>query len=194
MIELYVVLVGMLAAAVLAIEVKDLLAAAVAMGMVGFSVAIVFILVQAPDLAMVQIVVEILAVVLFAAVILRTTHVDSTVQLRITPRMVFPAVMYGGFVVMFLILLAHVLPELPRFGNALMRIGDQYIAIGQGLGPAGLRNPGAANLVAAVILDFRAWDTLGEVVVLFTAVVGVLTVVRQIGLKAKKPLNAGDER
>jgi len=178
MIELYVVLFGMLAAAVLAIEVKDLLAAAVAMGMVGFSVAIVFILVHAPDLAIVQIVVEILAVVLFAAVILRTTHVDSTVQLRITPRMIFPAVMYGGFVVMFLVLLAHVLPELPRFGEPLMRVAGDYIAIG-------LRETGAANLVAAVILDFRAWDTLGEVVVLFTAVVGVLTVVRQVGYRSR---------
>ncbi|MFO7676375.1 MAG: hydrogen gas-evolving membrane-bound hydrogenase subunit E [bacterium] len=177
MIELYVVLLGMIAAAILAIEVKDLLAAAVAMGMVGFSVAIVFILVQAPDLAIVQIVVEILAVVLFAAVILRTTHVDSTVQLRITSRMIFPAVMYGGFVVMFLILLAHVLPELPKFGEPLMRVASDYIAIG-------LDRTGAANLVAAIILDFRAWDTLGEAVVLFTAVVGVLTIVRQIGYKS----------
>ncbi|MFO7639167.1 MAG: hydrogen gas-evolving membrane-bound hydrogenase subunit E [bacterium] len=187
MIELYVVLIGMLAAAVLAIEVKDLLAAAVAMGMVGFSVAIVFILVQAPDLAMVQIVVEILTVVLFAAVILRTTHVDSTVQLRVTSRMIFPAVMFGGFVMMFLVLLAHVLPELPKFGQPLMRVAASYIELGLG-------RTGAANLVAAIILDFRAWDTLGEVVVLFTAVVGVLTVVRQFGRKADRPSRAGGDQ
>ena len=187
MIELYVVLIGMLAAAVLAIEVKDLLAAAVAMGMVGFSVAIVFILVHAPDLALVQIVVEILTVVLFAAVILRTTHVDSTVRLHISSRMIFPAVMYGGFVVMFLLLLARVLPELHRFGEPLMRVASSYIALGLG-------ETGAANLVAAIILDFRAWDTLGEVVVLFTAVVGVLTVVRQFGLKADTPSQSGGER
>jgi multicomponent Na+:H+ antiporter subunit B len=174
MIELYVLLVAMLAAALVAIEVKDLLAAAVAMGMVGFSVAILFILVQAPDLAIVQIVVEILAVVFFAAVILRTTHTDTTAQLRITPRMIFPAVLYGVFVLMFVAVMTSVLRELPLFGSPLMRVASNYIAVG-------LKQTGAANLVTAVILDFRAYDTLGEAVVLFTAVVGVLTVVRQFG-------------
>jgi multicomponent Na+:H+ antiporter subunit B len=39
--------------------------------------------------------------------------------------------------------------------------------------------------VSSVILDFRAYDTLGEVVVLFTAIVGVLAVLRGIGRKQK---------
>jgi uncharacterized MnhB-related membrane protein len=78
MIELYVLLAAMLIAALVAIEIKDLLAAAVALGIVGFLVAIMFILLQAPDLAIVQIVVETLTVVFFAAVILRTTNVDVT--------------------------------------------------------------------------------------------------------------------
>jgi multisubunit Na+/H+ antiporter MnhB subunit len=184
MIELYVLLVAMLAAAVVAIEVKDLLAAAVAMGMVGFSVAILFILVQAPDLAIVQIVVEILAVVFFAAVILRTTHTDTTVQLRITPRMIFPAVLYGIFVLMLVAVMTSVLRELPSFGEPLMRVAGNYLAVG-------LKQTGAANLVTAVILDFRAYDTLGEAVVLFTAVVGVLTVVRQFGRTGD---STGEER
>jgi multicomponent Na+:H+ antiporter subunit B len=38
-------------------------------------------------------------------------------------------------------------------------------------------------MVAAVILDFRGYDTLGEATVLFTAVVGVLTIMRRIGRK-----------
>jgi multisubunit Na+/H+ antiporter MnhB subunit len=179
MIELYVVLFAMLAAAIVAIEVKDLLAAAVSMGMVGFSVAILFIMVQAPDLAIVQIVVEILAVVFFAAVILRTTHTDSTVQLRVTPRMRFPAVVFGAFAVLFVAAAVVVLRELPAFGDPAMRVASSYLAIG-------LKQTGAANLVTSVILDFRAYDTLGEAVVLFTAVVGVLTVVRQLGYKKKE--------
>lgn len=179
MIELYVLLVAMLAAAIVAIEVKDLLAAAVAMGIVGFSVAIAFILVQAPDLAIVQIVVEILAVVFFAAVLLRTTHRDSTVSRRITPVMVFPSVVFGFFVVLFGVIVAIALRELPAFGSPAMRVAGDYLAIG-------MEQTGAANLVASVILDFRAYDTLGEAVVLFTAVVGVLTVVRQLGRKEDK--------
>ena len=179
MIELYVLLVAMLAAAVVAIEVKDLLAAAVAMGMVGFSVAVMFILVQAPDLAIVQIVVEILSVVLFAAVILRTTHEDTTVGKRFKADMIFPAVIFGIFALVFAGILTVVLRELPVFGNPLMRVAASYI-------DAGLRQTGAANVVAAVILDYRAYDTLGEAVVLFTAVVGVLTVVRRFGRRDHK--------
>ncbi len=176
MVELYVLLVAMLAAAVVAIEVKDLLAAAVAMGLVGFSVAVMFILVQAPDLAIVQIVVEILSVVFFAAVILRTTHEDTTVGKRFKADMIFPAAIYGLFALVFVSLLSVVLRELPAFGSPLMKVASAYVE-------AALRQTGAANVVAAVILDYRAYDTLGEAVVLFTAVVGVLTVVRRFGRK-----------
>ena len=179
MIELYVLLFAMLAAAIVAIEVKDLLAAAVAMGMVGFTVAVVFILVQAPDLAIVQIVVEILAVVFFAAVILRTTHTDTTVTRRLTPVMVLPAVLYGAFASIFMAAVVMAVRELPAFGDPVMRVAGSYIAVG-------LKQTGAANLVTAIILDFRAYDTLGEAVVLFTAVVGVLTVVRQLGRKQQE--------
>jgi len=91
MVELYVLLAAMLVAAVVAIEIKDLLAAAVALGIVGFSVAIMFILLQAPDLAIVQVVVETLTVVFFAAVILRTTNIDVTISGGLKREMVFPA-------------------------------------------------------------------------------------------------------
>jgi multisubunit Na+/H+ antiporter MnhB subunit len=37
--------------------------------------------------------------------------------------------------------------------------------------------------VTSVILDFRAFDTLGEVTVLFAAALGVLSVVRTVGRK-----------
>ena len=34
------------------------------------------------------------------------------------------------------------------------------------------------NVVASIILDYRAYDTLGEVTVLFTAILGTLTILR----------------
>ncbi|MEE8317508.1 MAG: hydrogen gas-evolving membrane-bound hydrogenase subunit E, partial [Candidatus Omnitrophota bacterium] len=46
-----------------------------------------------------------------------------------------------------------------------------------------LRQTGATNLVTAVILDYRAYDTLGEATILFTAVMAVLAVMRRIGRK-----------
>ena len=38
----------------------------------------------------------------------------------------------------------------------------------------GLEQTGAANYVMAVLLDFRAYDTLGEATVLFCAILGAL--------------------
>jgi multisubunit Na+/H+ antiporter MnhB subunit len=57
-----------------------------------------------------------------------------------------------------------------------MRVAATYLK-------EGFAKTGAANLVASVILDYRAFDTLGEATVLFTAVIGVLAVVRRIGRK-----------
>jgi len=47
--------------------------------------------------------------------------------------------------------------------------------------------------VTAVILDFRAFDTLGEATVLFTAVIGVLAVVRRTGRKPEGQVIEEDE-
>jgi multicomponent Na+:H+ antiporter subunit B len=177
-IELYVLLAAMIIAALVAIQIRDLLAAAVALGIVGFSVAIMFILLQAPDLAIVQIVVETLTVVFFAAVILRTTNNDTTLASGIKRELVFPAVVYVTFGIIFLIFVGRVLTELPSFGSPTMLVAREYIALG-------LERTGAANVVAAIILDFRGYDTLGEATVLFTAVVGVLTIMRRAGRKER---------
>ena len=43
---------------------------------------------------------------------------------------------------------------------------------------SGAAETGAANLVASVILDYRAYDTLGEITVLFTAILGAFAILR----------------
>jgi len=167
-------LVFIIVAAIVAIEIKDLLAATIAVGAVGFAVAIMFILTQAPDLAIVQIVVEVLTVIIFVAVVLQTTHDDTTVGLN--RGMIFPLVSYLAFGFVFIALVLYTFNELPKFGEPIMKVAQFYI-------DQGLAKTGAANIVAAVILDFRGYDTLGEATVLFTAVLGVLTVLRRIGRK-----------
>jgi len=81
-----------------------------------------------------------------------------------------------GFIAMFLFVAAKALKDLPDFGYPIMKVAKIYIA-------NGLAQTGAANVVSSVMLDFRAYDTLGEATVLFTAVIGVLAVVRKIGRK-----------
>jgi multicomponent Na+:H+ antiporter subunit B len=57
-----------------------------------------------------------------------------------------------------------------------MRMSQVYVEQGAEL-------TGSANLVTGVLLDFRAYDTLGEATILITAVVGILTILRIKGRK-----------
>ena len=50
----------------------------------------------------------------------------------------------------------------------------------------GMEETGAVNIVAGVILDYRAFDTLGESHVLFTAVVAVLVLLLTVGEEKKE--------
>lgn len=171
---LILLMILMIAGAVVAIQSKDLLSAVICMGIVGFGLTLVFLILQAPDLAIVQIVVETLTLIILIAAILKTTMKESKVKKS-------AVVVYSGIAtVILLIILAFILGDafkgLPDFGCPDLRMSEYYIE-------QGLKKTGAANLVASVILDFRAYDTLGEATVLFTAVMGILAVLRRKGRK-----------
>ena len=71
----------------------------------------------------------------------------------------------------------HVFKSLPEFGRPILSTAQYYIDnAGQQIR--------SANIVSAVVLDYRAYDTLGEVTVLATAILGVFTILRV--RKAKK--------
>ncbi|HID32263.1 MAG TPA: DUF4040 domain-containing protein [bacterium (Candidatus Stahlbacteria)] len=168
---LLVITLFMLITAIIAIEIKNLMAAIISLGAVGMGVAIGFVLLMAPDLAIVQIVVEVLALVFMVAVIIKTTSEDETTG---KPVLTLPVLAYAAFALVFFLFGIKALLSLPKFGLPIMKVASEYIRMG-------ISGTGAANLVAAVILDYRALDTLGEATVLFTAVIGVLTVMRRIG-------------
>lgn len=42
-----------------------------------------------------------------------------------------------------------------------------------------LSQTGASNAVSAILLDFRAYDTLGEILVLFATISGVMLIARR---------------
>ena len=51
---------------------------------------------------------------------------------------------------------------------------------------AGTEETGATNIVAAIITDYRAFDTLGETLVLFTAILAVVTVLKSTKEEGQK--------
>ncbi len=169
-----VLLILMIVGAIIALEVKNLLSAVVAVGTVGLVLSLVFLLLQAPDVAITQLAVEIITVILLIRATLR-------LELPQSPLISRPVGILTGlcFAAVFLILLVPGLKELPAFGSPTLRVAQTYL-------DQGLADTGAANLVASVLLDYRAYDTLGEATVLFAAVIGVLTVLRAQGRKGKQ--------
>jgi len=176
MVELYVILIFMIVGAIVAVELKNMLSSVIAVGAVGLGLSLAFLVLKAPDLAITQLVVELLCLI----ILIRTT-IKRDLPLVRDGRWLFNTYATAAFIVLFLIFGFLALRELPQFGYPIMRVARNYLNIG-------MSRTGATNLVASVILDFRAYDTLGEATVLFTSVIGVLAVVRQVGRKKPKEI------
>jgi multisubunit Na+/H+ antiporter MnhB subunit len=168
----------MILGSIVALELKDLLSAIIAIGIVGLGVSVSFLLLQAPDLAIVQFLFEIFAIIILVRAFLKKDyHLESPSRVN----QILTAVAIVTVVAIFL-LSVNVFKALPRFGEPLMKTANYYLE-------NGATETGSANLVTSIILDYRAYDTLGEVTVLFTAILGALTILR-IKTKAK---NEGEE-
>ncbi len=179
----YTLLLFMIIAAIIAVETKNLLSAVICIGAIGFGASLMFLFLRAPDIAITQIVVEVLGlIILIRATIARDLTFISG------DREFFGVVV--SVVIVFVIFLAgvKVFETLSVFGSPIFALvpgaaSQTYIA-------EGLERTGAANIVSSVILDFRAYDTLGEATVLFTSIIGATVIMRE---KAKKLLEDPDQ-
>ncbi|MFC1568172.1 hydrogen gas-evolving membrane-bound hydrogenase subunit E [Candidatus Margulisiibacteriota bacterium] len=177
MLELNLLLIFMIIGALIAIENHNLLSSVIAVGAVGFGLSIVFLLLGAPDLAITQLVVEILALI----ILIRATLAKSVPE-TYKGRELHAYAITIIFILALLGVSYYAFQSLPQFGVPIMKVARTYLS-------EGLAKTGATNLVAAVILDFRAYDTLGEATVLFTAIIGAITVLR---LKGRKKVTEED--
>lgn len=166
---LYALLGFILLASIIAIEARDLLSTVISVAAAGAGLAIVFLLLGAPDLAITQVVVEIVALVLLIRMTLRRD--DTTLD---SPRDMFSVAMGLIFVGTLVVASAYAFRWMVPFGDPLMKMSQGYL-------DGAFSMTGAANAVTAVLLDFRAYDTLGEATVIFAAVVGAYAVLRRVG-------------
>lgn len=164
----------MIIGAIYALHAKDLLSAVVAMGFVGYGLVICFLLLKAPDLAIVQIVVETITLVIMVAVVLDSTREEIAITLdrRAILQMIAGFIVFAGLFYFFILAIEHLDP----LGAHTLRMSETYVN-------GAVELTGSVNLVTGVLFDFRAYDTLGEAVILYTAALGVLTLLR---IKGKK--------
>lgn len=169
----------MIICAVLAVEIKDLFSSVIAVGAVGLCLCVIFLILKAPDLAITQLVVEVLCLMILIRATIRRDLPFST-----SGRWLFNTFITIIFVSMFLSLGSFCLKELPSFGYPIMKVSKFYL-------DQGAKISGAANLVSSIMLDFRVYDTFGEATILFTAVLSVMTVMRR---KARKDVNEPESK
>ncbi len=171
---LSVIIGSMIVAAIAAIHARDLLSAIIAQGFVGYGLVICFVMLRAPDLAIVQIVVETITLVIMVAVVLDSSRKE--LETVIDRRQVATTGMSLLFLVLLLFFFNRAIGSLARFGDHTLRMSEAYVT-------GAAEQTGSINLVTGVLWDFRGYDTLGEATVLFTAAIGVLTIIRLEGKK-----------
>jgi len=183
-ITLSVILGFMIIGAIYALNAKDLLSALIACGIVGYGLVICFLLLKAPDLAIVQIVVETITLIIMVSVVLDSTRKELKEKAgthmegisKIYTRDVINIAAVIVFALFLLYFFTQAIDVLQPFGEHTTRMATAYI-------DGAAQKTGSANLVTGVLFDFRGYDTLGEATILFTAVIGVLTILR---IKGKK--------
>jgi len=168
----YILLLFILIAAIIAVETKNLLSAVICVGAVGFGGSLMFLFLRAPDIAITQIVVEVLGLI----ILIRAT-ISRDLTFITGDKEFFATVV--SLVILFVIFLAgvRVLDTLPAFGTPIFTKAPD--AASQTYISRGLQQTGATNIVASVILDYRAYDTLGEATVLFTSIIGATVILRK---------------
>jgi multicomponent Na+:H+ antiporter subunit A len=151
------------AAALMAVLSRSRLAAIAALGVVGYSVALLFLLFGAPDLAMTQFLIETLTVILFVLVFYHLPPiVRRTVPTARARDALFAA--SAGALMTLLVLLASAVDPHPSLADFYAR---QSVPAAHG-----------RNIVNVILVDFRALDTLGEITVLGTAAAGVYALLK----------------
>ncbi len=171
--ELYLVLllVFMIIGALVAAETKSLISSVISLGAVGVGMSIAFLFLNAPDLAIVQIAVE----VVYLIFLIRATIGREVVSVK--GNVAWQNFLIALILIVILFVFSIVaLQDLPEFGNAI--ISQVKEAPSNMYLEKGFEETGAANIVTSIILDYRAYDTLGEVTVLFAAILGTLTILR----------------
>lgn len=150
-------------AAVAATRAKRRLAAVLMLGTVGFSVAGIYVMFGAPDLAMTQVLAETLTVALFALVLVKLPRQFGVEPSSLSSRLRIGVALLVGF---FAATAAIVISA----ADADRDIAAAYIE----------RAPeaGGKNVVNVILTNFRALDTLGEITVLAAAALGVSALVR----------------
>jgi len=148
----------MVGAAMLIARTESRMTAVIGLGVVGYGMALVFMLHGGPDLAMTQFAVETLSVVLFVLVVYRLPKFTELSRRATRVRDALAALTVAA------VLCVLVVSALSFHHNSVLA---PYFAAESWMQAHG------RNVVNVILVDFRAIDTLGEITVLALGAIGV---------------------
>ena len=158
------VAIALVVAGIGAAIVRRRFSAAVFLGVAGYSMAGLFVLSGAPDLALTQAVVETLTTVVFVLVMRRLpARFERQSSLRRRVGRIAIAVAVAVTVFMFALVAAGY-----RLGPP---VSEEMVA-------RALPDGNSRNVVNVILVDFRGFDTLGEITVLAVASIGAVALAR----------------
>jgi multicomponent Na+:H+ antiporter subunit A len=134
------------------------LAAVAGLGVVGYGVAVIFILFGAPDLAMTQFAIETLSVILLVLVLYKLPSFANLTSTSARWRDLVVALLGGGLMTVLVL----VVTALPPASRLTPYFAENSLTMARG-----------HNVVNVILVDFRGFDTMGEITVLSIAALGV---------------------
>ena len=159
----FAILVLIVAGAMLTAMTRSRIAAVAGLGVVGIGVALIFIIFSAPDVAITQLLVEVLVVVLVAVAMLRLPYLDDHGRRERRPWDAVLALLVGAAV--SLVTLAVLAAPMDRRLTAFFEAAAWPEAYGR-------------NIVNVILVDFRALDTFGEIAVVAVAALAARALLR----------------
>lgn len=166
------IVVVVIAGAIGATVAKSTMAAVLSLGVVGYGVATTFLIYGAPDLAMTQFSVETLTVLIYVLVFRHFRNLGALSPKLVRYRDAFIAIGMGTFIG-GLVLLVSRTETAPRLREYFAEFG---LSLGHG-----------RNIVNVILVDFRGFDTMGEITVLATAAIGVRALILMSGPGIQEP-------
>ena len=174
------------AAGIYTVVVREHVKAAIAYGVIGYASGVIFLIEHAPDVALVQLLVETMATVL---IIIMLGRISAATRMRVTENLWIGRHRHNfGFLrdlgISIVISLAVFVFSLIALQNRPQRqsIAEWHLANAAQVNPD--------DVVGAIEADFRATDTLMEIAVFTTAALGVLTLLSR-GMQGSDPLASG---
>lgn len=146
------------------------LGAVTALGVVGYSIALLFILFGAPDVAMTQFLIETLMVILFVSVFYFLPRYSVMSRTSVRWRDGVVALFAGALMTGLTLVATSVQFHQPISGF----FAEHSVTLAHG-----------RNIVNVILVDFRGFDTLGEITVLGIAGVGVYALLKLKETKSK---------